>query len=107
MNQELIYEKSEGTLTVSIRGGFNSHLVQTFRNVLDDVESEDHAMVIDLVDAEYVDSAALGLLIHIKRKLNDSNIDAISIINSNSRIFKVFQTMHFEAMFDIEKQEPH
>jgi anti-anti-sigma factor len=105
MNQELIYEKNEGTLTLRIKGGFNAHLVQTFRNILEDVESQDHSMVIDLADAEYVDSAALGLLIHVKRKLSSSNIEAISIINSNSRIFRVFQTMRFEDMFDIKKLE--
>lgn len=105
MTEALETAKSDGTVTITITGSFNANLVQNFRQVFDDIESSDRHIVIDLAGAEYIDSAALGLMIHMKRKFEDSRLQGIRVINANARIRKVFQTMHFQDMFEIDMLE--
>ncbi|NQZ06251.1 MAG: STAS domain-containing protein [Algicola sp.] len=99
--QDLKWAKNNKVMTVTINGAFNAHLVQAFRKVFLEIEGQDTTIVIDLADAEYIDSAALGLMIHMKKKFKDSNLNIIKIINSNDRILKVFQIMCFHDMFEI------
>jgi anti-anti-sigma factor len=105
MTQALVTVKSDSVLTISISGRFNSCLVQEFRDVFREIDGQKKSIVIDLADAEYIDSAALGLMIHMKKKLKQSNVETIRVINSNARIRKVFSTMKFENMFDIDVME--
>jgi anti-anti-sigma factor len=99
--QSLEWAKANNVLTVTIEGGFNSHLVQDFRKVFLEIEGQDTTFVIDLAAAEFIDSAALGLMIHMKRRFENTSLQTIKVINSNERILKVFQIMRFHDMFKI------
>ncbi len=102
MQDTLETEKQDGTLTISISGGFNAGLLHRFRDVFDDIDSSSKNIVLDLSATEYIDSAALGLMIHIRKRLDRKVVKHIRIINCNARIRKVFKTMRFEDMFEID-----
>lgn len=102
MSEHLETAKQDGTITIAVKGGFNANLVHKFRGIFDDIESSDHSIIIDLGEAEYIDSAALGLMLHMRKKFQNTKIERIRVINSNARIRKVFQTMHFQEMFEID-----
>lgn len=105
MTKKIKTKKHEGTLTILIEGGFNADLVQSFRAIFEDIDTSDKQIIIDLSAAEYVDSAVLGLLIHMKKKFTNSKLENIRISNCNSRIRKVFETMQFHEMFEIDMLE--
>ncbi len=99
--QDLTWVKENKVFTVTIKGAFNAHLVQHFRKVFLEVEAPDTTFIIDLADAEFIDSAALGLMIHMKKKFKGTPLQTIKVINSNERVLKVFQIMRFHDMFEI------
>ena len=102
MNDQFQCDKQNGVYLVTISGAFNASLVKPFRAAFDNLHPSDRAVVIDLALADTVDSAALGLLIHMRKRLKEYGIHDIAIINTNARIRKTFHTMRFEDYFDID-----
>lgn len=102
MKGQLDHTKLDGILTIKITGMFDARLIQNFRAAYQNMDEIDTEVILDLGDTEYLDSAALGLLIHMKKKLAHTPANHIRIINSNERITKLFHIMQFDQMFDLD-----
>lgn len=84
---------------LSIEGRFDFSKHADFRNCYCN-QSPDADYVVNLQNAEYLDSSALGMLLLLREHAgNDS--EKVSIINTPAEIMKVFKTSNFESLFRI------
>ena len=86
-------------VTIKISGRFDFSLVQEFRNAYRD-KNPGAEYTVDLADTNYLDSSALGMLIHLWKFANQDKT-RIRIINSNPDIKKIFDITHFNRNFTI------
>ena len=99
------YIKFKGTVRYSHCGGLESHIDSLF----DDKKVE--AVVIDLEEADILDSTALGLLariaIEFKKYSDKSPVIFLKEGELNNIIKRVCFDQVFELVFDNPQQEPH
>jgi len=87
------------TINISRRFDFSAH--KDFRAALETIEINDvSSAVVDMRTTEYVDSSALGMLLMLKNKMGD-NKEAVSIINSNPEVKKIFEIANFGQLFTL------
>ena len=86
-------------VTIKISGRFDFSLVQDFRNAYRDKDPGAN-FTVDLANTNYLDSSALGMLIHLW-KFAGQDKTRVKIINSNPDIKKVFDITHFNRNFTI------
>lgn len=101
MAATLDFKRHNGAVIISVKGIFNAHLVNDFHYAYSELEPSDREILVDLENTEYLDSAALGMLIHMQKKLSNSQIRSIRLTNANERVSKLFQIMQFDKMFAI------
>ena len=86
-------------LTIAIKGrlDFGSH--QSFRDSYERFYKVPETYVVDLKEATYLDSSALGMLLLLRDHAGD---DAdVRVINSNSDVRKILAISNFDKLFDI------
>ena len=88
-------------LTIKINGRFDFSMHNEFRNSYKDQEMKNGVYVVDLKDAEYLDSSALGMLLLLK-EYSDSNSSKIKIINVNHEIREILDIASFDKLFVID-----
>ena len=91
-------DKQETTIKVS--GRFDYDIVQDFRKAYTD-KDPNNQFIVDLSETNYLDSSALGMLIHLW-KFTGQDRNKIQIINCNAEIKKIFDITHFERNFIIK-----
>jgi anti-anti-sigma factor len=72
-------------VTITISGRFDFDLHQEFRQAFEHAEDEEASYVIDLAQAEYMDSSALGMLLLLRERAGGDRAD-ISIVNCSPAI---------------------
>ncbi|MFT4923979.1 MAG: anti-anti-sigma factor [Phenylobacterium sp.] len=103
MSGEITSIKQGGVLKISVTGMFDANVLKEFHRTYQDLEGKDKLVVVQLVDAEYMDSAGLGMLLHMKKALDkQSGGREIRLINANDRIMRLFKLMQFDQMFTIK-----
>jgi anti-anti-sigma factor len=86
------------TLTISVKGRFDFAKHQEFRQ---SYESRDLAeVVVDLKEATYLDSSALGMLLLLRDHAGGDEAD-IRVVNSSSDVKKILVISNFDKLFDI------
>ncbi|WP_296253556.1 STAS domain-containing protein [Pseudomonas sp. UBA4194] len=90
------------TLTVDISGRFDFASHQDFRNAYEGVaEPKSSAYVINLKDATYMDSSALGMLLLLRDHAGGDNA-RITLKNANPDVRKILAISNFDKLFTIE-----
>ena len=89
------------TCTIAVSGSFDFNLVKQFRNAYSKISPVPGKIIIDLRNAETVDSAALGMLINMKKFLGKDDGD-IQIQNCNSTIKRILSIARFDMLFSID-----
>ena len=88
-------------LTISVKGRFDFAKHLEFRN---SYELPDRAMpssvVVDLKEATYLDSSALGMLLLLRDHAGGDNSD-IRVVNSSCDVKKILAISNFDKLFDI------
>ncbi|QXI30099.1 MULTISPECIES: STAS domain-containing protein [Pseudomonas] len=87
-------------LTISIKGRFDFGKHQEFRDSYERVDTRPDSVVVDLKDATYLDSSALGMLLLLRDHAGGDSAD-IRVINSNSDVRKILAISNFDKLFDI------
>ena len=90
-------EKKE--LTINVSGNFDFSIHPQFRNAYQNLDKS-YSVIVVLKTTEYIDSAALGMLLLFYDEFSNHKI---KIINCNDFIKQVLQIAHFEKKFDIEQ----
>ena len=87
-------------VTITISGRFDFDLHQEFRQAFEHAEDEDASYVIDLAQAEYMDSSALGMLLLLRERAGGDRAD-ISIVNCSPAINKILTISNFHKLFKV------
>lgn len=87
-------------LTITIRGRFDFNTHQAFRDAYQDAGNAPRRYVVDLLDATYLDSSALGMLLLLRDHGGSEQAD-IRLVNCNSDVRKVLSVSNFEQLFTI------
>jgi len=87
-------------LTIRIKGRFDFGKHQEFRDSYERVDRKPASVVVDLKDATYLDSSALGMLLLLRDHAGGDDSD-VRVINSNSDVRKILAISNFDKLFDI------
>lgn len=87
-------------LTIVIQGRFDFGAHQEFRNAYERVNSTPQRYVVDLKEATYLDSSALGMLLLLRDHAGGDS-SQVSLINCNSDVRKILAISNFEQLFKI------
>lgn len=86
-------------LTIAIKGRFDFGSHQSFRDSYERFYKVPETYVVDLKEATYLDSSALGMLLLLRDHAGD---DAdVRVINSSSDVRKILAISNFDKLFDI------
>lgn len=88
----------ELTIAVSGRFDFSSH--QQFRDAYEAVETAPERYRIDLREANYIDSSALGMLLLLRDYAGGDNA-VVEIVNCTADVRKILSISNFEQLFTI------
>ncbi|MCJ8314330.1 MAG: STAS domain-containing protein [Saccharospirillaceae bacterium] len=91
-------EGKELTINISGRFDFSSH--QEFRKIYENAPSDIHEFIIDMNDATYLDSSALGMLLLLRDHAGGDNAD-IQIVHCNDDVKKILTISNFGQLFNI------
>ena len=86
------------TIKVSGRFGFSSH--QEFRQIYESVSGDIRSYTVDMSEATYLDSSALGMLLLMRDHAGGDN-SQIDIINCNDDVKKILTISNFGQLFSI------
>ncbi|MEB0206753.1 STAS domain-containing protein [Pseudomonas sp. CCC3.1] len=87
-------------LTIAIKGRFDFGTHQAFREAYEKSEKKPDSIVVDLKEATYLDSSALGMLLLLRDHAGGDNSD-VRVVNSNADVRKVLAISNFDKLFDI------
>ena len=89
---------SEITIKVSGRFDFSSH--QEFRQIYEGASADVKSYVVDMSEATYLDSSALGMLLLLRDHAGGDNSD-IKIVQCNEDVKKILTISNFGQLFEI------
>jgi anti-anti-sigma factor len=89
-------------LTISVKGRFDFAKHQEFRKSYErpGTEVPPSSIVVDLKEATYLDSSALGMLLLLRDHAGGDDSD-IRVVNSSSDVKKILAISNFDKLFDI------
>ena len=88
--------KSGGAPTIQVIGRFDFTANREFRTMCQELGSVP-ACTVDLKDATYVDSSALGMMLLLKEK-----VEEIKIVGASPGVRKVLEIANFGTLFTLE-----
>jgi len=91
---------SDNTLTIEISERFDFSAYQEFRDCYENLSEQPVRFIIDFLDATYLDSSALGMLL-LLRDYGGGDDAAIERINCNPDVRKILTISNFGQLFEI------
>lgn len=89
--------KNDEALTIQIDGSLGFTDVREFREAYETSEKRPR-YVIDFAKVDHIDSAALGMLLLMKKHVQSAEIE---LINCKNSVAKIFQISRFDKKFKI------
>ena len=86
--------------TVFVDGSFAFHMQGDFRQAYEEVAVKCKSIKIDLDRANYMDSSGLGMLLVMKKFLDNKDM-AYEIVGSKGQTLDLLQLTHFNKYFKI------
>ncbi|USW94766.1 STAS domain-containing protein [Pseudomonas proteolytica] len=87
-------------LTIAVKGRFDFGSHQAFRDSYERFYKVPQTYVVDLKEATYLDSSALGMLLLLRDHAGGDDAE-VQVINSNPDVRKILAISNFEKLFDI------
>jgi len=88
------------TLVIRVDGRFDFSTHQAFRDAYEQADPTINRYVVDLAEATYLDSSALGMLLLLRDHAGGDSAQ-ISIENCNSDVRRILSISNFEQLFSI------
>lgn len=88
-------------LVIHIKGRFDFSTHQDFRSAYEEVEDTPESYVVDLREATYLDSSALGMLLLLRDHAGGDS-HRVRIVNCNPDVKKILTISNFEQLFTIQ-----
>ena len=89
----------DGVLTISVTGRFTFQLFREFSDAYQNIGDKPTLVDVDLGAVDYVDSAALGMLLSMSGHFEDGT--DIRLSKPNSTVRKILEIARFDKTFDI------
>ncbi|MHC8393590.1 STAS domain-containing protein [Pseudomonas sp. LB3P93] len=87
-------------LTISIKGRFDFGKHQEFRESYENLAKKPESYEVNLKEATYLDSSALGMLLLLRDHAGGENAE-ITLTNANADVRKILAISNFEQIFDV------
>ena len=97
IEEDTCYVKMQGSLNYTICAGFDSVVKELFAN--DNIKN----FIIDLIDAEYLDSTNLGILGIIAEGLKSKTSQKPIIITPKEDVLKILLSVAFDTLFEFKE----
>jgi anti-anti-sigma factor len=94
------YAEGSG-LKIKISGRFDFSVHKDFRETYSRIDPAYTTFIIDLSDTNYMDSAALGMLLVLRERAGGSKAD-ITLIGFNNSIGQILEISRFEQLFKLK-----
>ena len=85
----------DGKLTIRVKGRFDFGKHQEFREAYDRKDQKPASVVVDLKEATYLDSSALGMLLMLRDHVGGEESD-IRVVNTSSDVRKILAISNFD-----------
>ena len=85
-------------LTISIDGRFDFGLQKDFRSSYENIKAQRY--IVNLMNTEYMDSSALGMLLMMREYAGGSKAD-ITLQNCSNEIKTILKVANFQSLFKI------
>ncbi|MBF0185155.1 MAG: STAS domain-containing protein [Magnetococcales bacterium] len=100
MSGSISAQQSEGGLLICVQGRFNCEMHLPFRATYEGKLSHKQEIVVDLAATEYIDSAALGMLLHLREQAN-THESSVHLIHVPPDVRHILEASHFQRLFKI------
>lgn len=87
-------------LTISIKGRFDFAKHQAFRESYEHLHPKPDFFEVNLKEATYLDSSALGMLLLLRDHAGGENAE-IRLTHANTDVRKILAISNFEQIFDV------
>lgn len=87
-------------LVIRIAGRFDFSAHQEFRDAYESLDEQPNRYRVDMRDASYLDSSALGMLLLLRDHAGGDSAD-VEIVNCNPDVRKILAISNFEQLFTI------
>ncbi|MHC2145009.1 STAS domain-containing protein [Pseudomonas sp. 210_17 TE3656] len=88
----------DGKLTIKVKGRFDFGKHLEFREAYE--RNHPDSVVVDLKEATYLDSSALGMLLMLRDHVGGDDSE-IRVVNTSSDVRKILAISNFDKLFDI------
>jgi HptB-dependent secretion and biofilm anti anti-sigma factor len=88
-------------ITIRVKGRFDINVFDEFNSAYKDVSPPGEKYVVDLAETEFLDSAALGMLLLMRERLERFNAKA-AIMNCPPKIKRTLVTVALHKLINIE-----
>lgn len=95
------FNPQHAELIIAVSGPFNFDDISAFRAAYEGLEQAPKQVCVDLRQVGAIDSAVLGMLLTMQRKLALGRED-IRIINAPADVRRILDITHFDKKFSIE-----
>lgn len=90
------FDKNDSKLVINVSGDFDFSLHQNFRKAYENVPASQ--VIVDLHQTEYMDSAALGMLLLLAEHFSGKTV---SLCGCSDYIRELLEIAHFNKIFKI------
>lgn len=73
--------------------------------VVGEIERGARSIIIDFADTGYVDSAGLGVLVSLSKRVREANA-SLQLVNLNEDLRTLFELTRLDTLFDLDGQTP-
>ena len=102
MHDQVKLSRHDGWLVVAISGDFDLDLAADVRRlVMPMLESGNHRVIVDLTDATFMDSTALGLVLGIRERVR-SYFGDMRVVADRPSVLRVFEITGLAASLRID-----
>ncbi|BFM48285.1 STAS domain-containing protein [Marinomonas sp. THO17] len=99
MSISVIQDDKTKVVTISLIGSFDFSLFNDFREAYSDLNGSYDRYIIDMSSVEYLDSAALGMLLSMRNAIPDHQ--EIELQGANTFIKNILMISRFDKRFKI------
>ncbi len=87
-------------VTISVSGRFDFAAHQEFARVYKRYLKGEKTYLVDLSNAEYMDSSAMGMLLKL-REYSDRDMGGVTLANGNEGVKEILRIANFDKLFHV------
>ena len=94
-------ETADGRIRILIGGRFDFSSHQAFSKAYKQYPRGEHQYEVDLADADYLDSSAMGMLLQL-REHSSKTKGSVVLKNPNAGVKEILRIANFDKLFQVE-----